>query len=135
MCDRELFSGLLLLNEVASIKPTEKKSWAVSKWSLYQPDDHLRILQTIQRRSREGEAERSITIRQNTQAASQAMYLERYRPMYEAPPPAAEGGHRRNQSEAPVASYDCGPVPTVDASGATPGHAAVGATFANDDLA
>jgi hypothetical protein len=31
MCDRGLFSGLLLLNGNASIKPTEKKSWAVSK--------------------------------------------------------------------------------------------------------
>jgi hypothetical protein len=62
------------------------------------------------------------------------MRLKRYRPLYEAPPPAGARSHRRNQSETSVAFYDCGPVPTLDASGAAPGHAAVGATFANDEL-
>jgi hypothetical protein len=63
------------------------------------------------------------------------MCLKRYRPLYEAPPLTGARGYRRNRSEAPAAFYDCGSVPAVDASGAAPSHAAVGATFANDELA
>jgi hypothetical protein len=62
------------------------------------------------------------------------MYLKRYRPLYEAPTAGARG-HRGAQSEAPLAYYDCGPVPIADANGVAPSHAAVGATFADDELA